>query len=85
MISEHSQNVARRAKAIYTGKLQAQLESDHPNQFVAKTKARRALTFTEWFVALSHHLRRFFELRWKQAQIFTNFELHSVDFREKSR
>ncbi|MBP86184.1 MAG: hypothetical protein CMJ64_05630 [Planctomycetaceae bacterium] len=35
MISEHSQNVARRAKAIYAEKLQAQLESDHPNQFVA--------------------------------------------------
>lgn len=35
MISENSQNVARRAKAIYAAKLQAQLESEHPNQFVA--------------------------------------------------
>jgi len=35
MISEHSQNVARRAKAIYAGKLQAQLEVNHPDQFVA--------------------------------------------------
>lgn len=35
MISEHSQSVANRAKAIYAEKLQSQLELEHPNQFVA--------------------------------------------------
>lgn len=35
MISEHSQSVAKRAKSIYTEKLQSQLELEHPNQFVA--------------------------------------------------
>ena len=35
MISEHSQNVAKRAKSIYIEKLQSQLETKHPNQFVA--------------------------------------------------
>ena len=35
MISEHSESVAKRAKAIYAEKLQAQLESEHRNQFVA--------------------------------------------------
>lgn len=35
MISEHSQNVARRAKAIYTEKWKAKLEIEAPNQFVA--------------------------------------------------
>jgi hypothetical protein len=35
MTSEHSESVARQAKAIYAARLQAQLESEHPNQFVA--------------------------------------------------
>lgn len=35
MISEHSQSVARRAKAIYSERLQSQLELEHLNQFVA--------------------------------------------------
>ena len=35
MISNHSQDVARRAKTIYAQNLQAHLESEHPNQFVA--------------------------------------------------
>lgn len=35
MISEHSQSVAKRAKAIYAEKLQSQLELEHSNQFVA--------------------------------------------------
>lgn len=35
MISEHSQSVATRAKAIYAEKLQSQLELENPNQFVA--------------------------------------------------
>ncbi|REJ71179.1 MAG: hypothetical protein DWQ34_04465 [Planctomycetota bacterium] len=35
MISEHTQSVARRAKAIYAEKLQSQLEREFLNQFVA--------------------------------------------------
>lgn len=35
MISEHSENVARRAKAMYATQLQTRLETEHPNQFVA--------------------------------------------------
>ena len=35
MISEHSQSVARRAKAIYAEKLQSHLELQNPNEFVA--------------------------------------------------
>ena len=35
MISEHSKSVAERAKKIYTGQLQEELEAKHRDQFVA--------------------------------------------------
>lgn len=35
MISEHSRSVAARAKAIYARDLQAKLELEHPDKFVA--------------------------------------------------
>lgn len=41
------------------------------------------LPFTDLFVASRRQLRCFVELRRKQAQVLTNFELHSVDFSQK--
>lgn len=35
MISSHTTDVAERAKAIYGRRLQAELESAHPNGYVA--------------------------------------------------
>lgn len=35
MISEHSENIAAQAKQIYATRLQAELEANHPNRFVA--------------------------------------------------
>jgi hypothetical protein len=35
MISEHSASVAARAKEIYASRLQAKLEAEQPNRFVA--------------------------------------------------
>ncbi|MCA9187690.1 MAG: hypothetical protein R3E01_15115 [Pirellulaceae bacterium] len=35
MISEHSKGVAEKAKRLYAERLQADLESDHLNRFVA--------------------------------------------------
>jgi hypothetical protein len=35
MISSHTTQVAERAKAIYSRRLQADLESAHPNRYVA--------------------------------------------------
>jgi hypothetical protein len=35
MISTHTTRVAERAKAIYSGRLQAELESTHANRYVA--------------------------------------------------
>jgi hypothetical protein len=35
MASEHSRSVADRAKAIYSKQLQRELETSHPNRFVA--------------------------------------------------
>ena len=35
MISSHTMDVAERAKAIYSQRLQAGLEADHPNRYVA--------------------------------------------------
>ncbi len=35
MISEHSRNVAERAKKIYAEQLQRKLETDHPDRHVA--------------------------------------------------
>jgi hypothetical protein len=35
MISPHTKSVAERAKAIYSGKLQAELEATRPNGYVA--------------------------------------------------
>lgn len=35
MVSEHSKDVASRAKAIYAEKLQSKLETEHADQFVA--------------------------------------------------
>ena len=35
MISSHTTQVAKRAKAIYSQQLQAELEASHPNSYVA--------------------------------------------------
>jgi hypothetical protein len=35
MISNHSTDIAERAKTIYAGRLQAKLETDHPGDYVA--------------------------------------------------
>ena len=35
MISEHTENIAMRAKAIYAERLQAKLETENQNKFVA--------------------------------------------------